>query len=39
LKQNESLSDRVEDDLNKIKLNPSLVRSFFCAESVGYAKD
>jgi hypothetical protein len=29
LKKNESLRDRVEEDLNKIKGNPSLVRSFF----------
>jgi transposase len=39
LKKNESLRDRVEEDLNKIKGNPSLVRSFFCEASVVYAKD
>ena len=39
LKKNESLKDRVEEDLLKIHANPALVRSFFCAESVVYAKD
>ena len=39
LKKNESLRDRVEEDLNQIKGNRKLVRSFFCAASVGYAKD
>ena len=39
LKKNESLSDRIDQDLAKIKTNPQLVRSFFCAESVVYAKD
>lgn len=39
LKKNESLSDRIEEDLANIKANPHLVRSFFCAESVVYAKD
>ena len=39
LKKNESLRDRVENDLNKIKYDRDLVRSFFCAESVAYAKD
>ena len=39
LKKNESLRDRVENDLNKIKYDRDLVRSFFCAESVVYAKD
>jgi len=39
LKKNESLSDRIDEDLAKIKANPQLVRSFFCADSVGYAKD
>src|SRR6058998_510834 len=38
LKKNESLSDRIDEDLAKIKANPQLVRSFFCAESVVYAK-
>ncbi len=39
LKKNESLSDRIDEDLAKIKANPQLVRSFFCAASVVYAKD
>jgi transposase len=39
LKQNESLRDRVEEDLLKIKADPRLVRSFFCAPSVAYAND
>jgi transposase len=39
LKKNESLKATVEEDLNKIKSNRELVRSFFCAESVVYAKD
>jgi transposase len=39
LKQNESLQKRVEKDLNALKQNRALVRSFFCAESVAYAKD
>jgi transposase len=39
LKKNESLKDRIEEDLNKIKANPKLVRAFFCAKSVVYAKD
>jgi transposase len=39
LKQNESLEKRIEEDLNKIGNNPKLVRSFFCAKSVFYAKD
>ena len=39
LKQNESLRERVEEDLVKIHNNHTLVRSFFCAESVVYAKD
>jgi transposase len=39
LKKNESLSSRIEEDLARIKANPHLVRSFFCAESVVYAKD
>jgi len=38
-KKNESISDRIDEDLAKIKANPQLVRSFFCAESVVYAKD
>lgn len=39
LKQNESLQKRIEQDLNAIKGNRQLVRSFFCEESVVYAKD
>jgi transposase len=39
LRQNESMKARVESDLEAIKRNKSLVRSFFCAESVAYAKD
>ena len=39
LKKNQSLKARVEEDLQKIKGNRELVRSFFCAESVVYAKD
>lgn len=37
LKRNESLKERVEDDLQYIKANPKLVRSFFKAPSVAYA--
>jgi transposase len=39
LKQNESLQKRVDEDLLKIRSNPELVKSFFCAPSVLYAKD
>lgn len=39
LKQNESLQNRIEEDLTVIQKNRKLVRSFFCAESVVYAKD
>lgn len=39
LKKNESLRDRVEHDLSHLQQNPELIRSFFCAESVAYAKD
>jgi transposase len=39
LKKNESLKARIEEDLNQIKNNRALARSFFCAESVVYAKD
>lgn len=39
LKLNESLQKRIEEDLNKIGKNPELVRSFFGANSVVYAKD
>ena len=39
LKQNESLRDRVEEDLLEIQGNRELVRSFFKAPSVAYAAD
>src|SRR5712691_2319899 len=39
LKKNESLHDRVENDLRTIQNDRKLVRSFFYAESVVYAKD
>src|SRR6266851_2974152 len=39
LKKNESLRQRVEADLVTIYNNRELVRSFFCADSVVYAKD
>lgn len=39
LKQNESMRQRVEEDLASIQANRSLVRSFFGAESVAYAAD
>ena len=39
LKQNESLKERVEADLSAFKAQPKLVRSFFAAPSVAYAKD
>jgi transposase len=39
LKQNESLKERVKADLAAIKANPKLIRSFFHAPSVVYAKD
>ena len=39
LKQNESLRDRVEEDLLKIKADPALVCSFFYAPSVAYTND
>ena len=39
LKRNESLQRRIEEDLNAVQKNRKLVRSFFCAESVAYAKD
>jgi transposase len=39
LQKNESLKDRIEEDLLAIQANPTLVRSFFCAESVVYASD
>ena len=39
LKKNESLKDRIEEDLLNIHKNPALVRSFFGAPSVAYAAD
>jgi len=39
LKQNESLQKRIDQDLNSVRKNRKLVRSFFCADSVVYAKD
>ena len=39
LKKNESLKDRIEEDLLKIQEDPRLVRSFFCADSVVYVND
>jgi transposase len=39
LKRNESLQKRVEEDLRAVQQNRKLVRSFFRAESVAYAKD
>jgi transposase len=39
LRRNESLKTRVEQDLNRLKGNKKLVRSFFGAETVVCAKD
>jgi transposase len=39
LKKNESMRKRIEEDIANLQNNPTLVRSFFCAESVVYAKD
>ena len=39
LQQNESLRERVEEDLRNLYENTHLVRSFFGAESVLYARD
>jgi transposase len=39
LKKNESLRERMEQDIADLQRNRKLVRSFFCAESVAYAKD
>jgi transposase len=39
LMKNEALRDRVESDLNEIKNNPILVRSFFESSSVAYICD
>jgi transposase len=39
LKQNESLQDRIDQDLIAIQKDRKLVRSFFCADSVAYTMD
>ena len=39
LKKNESMRERVEEDLANIQNNPQLIRSFFSAASVAYARD
>jgi transposase len=39
LRQNESLKERVAQDLAALKANKALLRSFFMAETVVYAKD
>jgi transposase len=39
LKKNESLKERVYKDLNMVKNNKKLVRSFFKAKSVAYSSD
>ena len=39
LRKNESLQSRIDEDLNNLKAKPALVRSFFSAASVVYAKD
>jgi transposase len=39
LKKNESMRERVEQDIANIQGNPELVLSFFSAASVAYAKD
>jgi len=39
LKQNESLQQRITEDLEAIYNDPALIRSFFCDDSVAYAKD
>jgi transposase len=39
LRHNESLRDRVENDLAAIKQQRRLVKAFFCAASVAYTKD
>jgi len=39
LRCDESLRNRVESDLSKIKSRPALVRSFFEADSVAYTRD
>lgn len=39
LRKNESLRRRVEEDFRAIQRNVPLIRSFFQAKSVAYAKD
>jgi len=39
LKKNESLQSRIDEDLTNLKAKPELVRSFFGAKSVVYARD
>lgn len=39
LKKNESMRDRIEDDLRNISKNRGLVKSFFEGETVAYARD
>ncbi len=39
LRQGESLNNRVVADLAAIKKSPALIRAFFAAPSVAYAKD
>jgi hypothetical protein len=39
LKRDEKLKARVEQDLELIKRNPTLVRAFFRAQSVAYVLD
>jgi transposase len=39
LRKNESLKDRVQSDVNTLKADRKLVRSFFRAQSVAYASD
>jgi transposase len=39
LRKNESLKERVRHDLTKLKKNKTLLRSFFMADTVVYAKD
>jgi transposase len=39
LKTNESLQSWIDDDLNRIRKSPKLVKSFFQARSVIYARD
>jgi hypothetical protein len=39
LRTTESFQSRIDHDLNRIRENPKLVKSFFKAKSVLYAKD